>query len=82
MKKGYWNYRVVEKPGDGFTICEVYYKSDHKTVFHFSVTPVLPFGRSVDELKNDYGMMLQAFGWPVLQHDELMKKCGLRVVKK
>ena len=71
-----WNYRVVQKPGEGFFICEVYYRQDRETVFHFSQNPVLPFGTSVDALRDDYSMMLQALGLPVLQYEDLLKACG------
>ena len=48
--------------------------------FHFTVAPMLPFGDTKKKLRDDYAAMLQAFGWPVLEWEELVKKVGLRKV--
>lgn len=77
MKKGYWNYRVVHKPGEGYFISEVYYDKDENP-FHFTVEPILPFGETKKELRNDYAAMLLAFGCPVIEWEDMIKKVGLK----
>lgn len=64
-----WEYRVVKHTdkNEGFVhhdICEVYRNGD---TFICTVVHKAPIGNTVDELRNDLKMMLEAFGLPVLE---------------
>lgn len=78
-----WNYRVVRKrhvcidPTDKkervdytYAIHEAYYdKSGH--VGAITQDPVEPFGENIEELRHSWVMMSEAFGQPILDHDNI-----------
>jgi len=67
---GHWNYRAVaryatDKPY--YTIRECFYNEcDDRIPRSWSERDSIPFGDSLDELKEDLNMMLLAFNKPVL----------------
>lgn len=78
-----WNYRVVRKkntwidPEDKkekvnytYAIHEAYYD---KKGYVGSITqePVEPFGENIEELRNSWVMMAEAFGQPILNYDNI-----------
>ena len=67
----HWNYRVVAKYRSEhpfYTIRECYYNDKDDKIPHSwtGERSSAPFGDSVDELREDINMMLQAFNKPVL----------------
>lgn len=71
-----WNYRVIRRNVGGatvFGIHEVHYSSN-RDILGWTENPVIPTGETIDELKKDFSMQLQALELPVLDHDELERK--------
>lgn len=68
MPKTSWNYRVTRRQvpyGPVFEIREVYYGPEGG--LGWSAEPSSPFGEdSLDELKQDFALMMDAFVRPVL----------------
>lgn len=70
---GSWNYRVVRKrvllgdepPGQYFAIHEAYYDNEGK-IEYLTHGEITPNGESVEELKSDISLMMEAFDEPVL----------------
>lgn len=81
----YWNYRLVKKtflglppnlpPETCFELYAFYYNEDGDPIA-MSVNPASPFGLSVEELKRDLDLLLDAFNKPVYTVEDL-KKLGL-----
>ncbi len=78
-----WNYRVVRKkhvyvhPTDKkervdytYGIHEAYY-DDNGHVGAITQDPVEPFGENIEELRHSWVMMAEAFGKPILDHDNI-----------
>jgi len=78
-----WNYRVVRKkhtwidPSDNqekidytYAIHEAYYDSNGY-VGHVTEDPVKPFGNTIEELRHDWMTMAEAFGYPLLDYDQI-----------
>ncbi len=68
-----WNYRVMKEkspiPGDDtemFGVYEVFY-DDAGKLNGYSTNPKHPYGESLEELKADYELMVEAFNKPVLE---------------
>lgn len=79
-----WNYRVCKKrfekfdpkvhdPEDefSFTMHEVYYNKDESIRFT-SVDPIAAHGVTVEEMKDDFYLMLGAFDKPVIDLDNIV----------
>lgn len=78
-----WNYRVVRKkniyidPTDKkervsytYAIHEAYYdKNGH--VGAVTQDPIEPFGENIEELRHSWVMMVDAFGKPILDYDDI-----------
>lgn len=68
-----WNYRVVKHEDEHevwYGLHEVYYDEEHNPD-GFSEKPIDPRGTTVEELRGDIDLMLQAFNRPVLDYGEL-----------
>lgn len=71
-----WNYRIVEsKENDEpiFSLHEVYYEEDGKTITNWT-GPILDGFESVSNLLRELVLMGRAGGWPVIQLDDLKSK--------
>ena len=71
-----WNHRVMhskdEKHGeDSFTIREVFYDDDGKTITGWTQEAIEPMGETLDGLKLTLNRMLEACALPVLEEKEL-----------
>lgn len=67
-----WNYRVVKKEselGPYYQIYEAYYEADGELITT-TVDPIAPMGDSVEGLKRDIELMLQAFARDIIKEDE------------
>ncbi|MDP4984418.1 hypothetical protein [Pseudoalteromonas tunicata] len=67
---GFWNFRVIKCEGTGteetlYQIHEVEYNIKGKAV-NWSETSVAPYGRSLDELREDTERQRSAFEKPIL----------------
>ena len=68
-----WNYRVMKKKirgEDVFEIHEVYYTTEGK-VKAWTENPIIPYGETMEELKEDILMQSRALEKPVLDYDQL-----------
>lgn len=71
-----WNYRLVRHTqGDDsyITVHEVYYDDDGNPKA-YTIDAVSPGGETLDELRDDLILYLQAFGKGVLDADDIVKK--------
>lgn len=75
-----WNYRVLRhiNEADGrvwFDIHEVYYNFPDAEGLSWTVKSKSPFGKTVEELRDDLKMMLEVLDLPVLEEkgDELVE---------
>ena len=74
-----WNYRVLHKIQTGpqgssveyYEIHEVYYRDDKPV--SISEKPIPPYGEELDELKDDFRRMQEAFSKPVLEYSDFIK---------
>lgn len=69
----YWNYRIMERESGGmkfYEINEVYY-NDEDRIEGWTETGVGPFGHSLEELREVYYMLAEAFEKPVLIQGEI-----------
>jgi len=71
-----WNYRVLRHTDGGvdsneeyFMVHEVYYEDDGKPSICTS-NECKPFGNTLEELKSDMEMMVDAFEKPVLDYSD------------
>lgn len=70
-----WNYRVMQRVEDGeaiYTIHEVYYNDNDVPVL-CTKDSIFALGDSVEELKKDMTLMMQAFRKPILNYDSFDK---------
>ena len=71
-----WNYRVVKGKcqgsisGELFRIKEAYYSKNKKKPTSLTVEAVYAQGETLEELKEDFDHMLEAFDKPVLKDKE------------
>ena len=71
-----WNYRVVKEECQGSTtgellrIKEAYYDEDKKNPSSLTVEAVYAQGETLEELKEDFNLMLKAFDKPVIKDEE------------
>ncbi len=71
-----WNYRVVRKKENrdySYAIHEAYYD---KGGFVFAITQenMEPFGENIEELRNSWVMMAEAFGQPILDFEDIPER--------
>ena len=80
---GHWNYRVVrkkhtwndptqntEREDYSYAIHEAYY-DDNGYVGAITQEPVAPYGDTVEELRHSWVMMVEAFGQPILDYENI-----------
>jgi len=70
-----WDYRLMKKKvskEEHFEIYEVYF--DKKQNIEFVSGPHMPFGDTLQEIKDDIKQMMQALKKPVLDYDKVVKK--------
>ncbi len=80
---GHWNYRVVrkkhtwhdptqntEQENYSYAIHEAYY-DDNGYVGAITQEPVAPYGDTVEELRHSWVMMVEAFGQPILDYENI-----------
>lgn len=90
-----WNYRIIRKTShqnyEYFEIHEVHYSADGVTIENWTVSPIAPYGETLDELRGSMKLMSQAFERPVLDLKvvdgketlvEVDKEKTLRLTKK
>lgn len=78
-----WNYRVVRKSSKyqnseigeervdySYGIHEAYY-DDNRHVGMITESPVEPFGETIEELRHCWLIMVEAFGQPILDFDQI-----------
>jgi hypothetical protein len=71
-----WNYRVIKERDGTYAIHEVYYSSekpDDSEIKHMSADPAIPFGDTLEELKEDIKHYVAALDRPVLNECEIKK---------
>lgn len=71
-----WNYRIIKTIRDKepfYRIHEVYY-DDNGEIEGWTEEPVLPYGETVEELREDIHYFLQAFQQPILALKEENEK--------
>jgi len=79
----HWNYRVVrkkhtwndptqntEREDYSYAIHEAYY-DDNGYVGAITQEPVAPYGDTVEELRHSWVMMVEAFGQPILDYENI-----------
>lgn len=59
-----WNYRVMEHDG-GYSLFEAYYSKEK--CFNCSESPIVPYGETVEELRDTLFKMLSAIDAPILE---------------
>lgn len=80
----YWNYRIIKTIEQGqplYRIHEVYY-NDNGKIEGWTEEPMLPYGESLDELREDIHYFLQAFREPILKLEERNDKEELIEIKE
>ena len=79
-----WNYRIIRTVQNNtfhYSIHEVYYNKNGK-IEAWTEEPVLPFGESEDELREDINHFLQAFKLPILEKGRINGKERLKEIKE
>ncbi|OCG00873.1 hypothetical protein [Gilliamella sp. wkB112] len=71
MRRNAWNYRVMDSHLNGLGIYEVYYDEDGN-INYFSNNAVSPRGDSLEELKKDLLLYMEALERPILNYDKLI----------
>jgi hypothetical protein len=72
--KMYWQYRVIrQKLLNGDLVYGIHeaYLEEGDSVKWISTEPCSPFGESLEELKKDHEMMMDAFNKPIIDYDSL-----------
>jgi hypothetical protein len=71
---GYWNHRIVRRTFESaevaYSIHEAFY-DDEDRVRAITSDSVGPEGETLDELRESYFELAEAFGRPVLEHDKI-----------
>lgn len=67
-----WNYRVVRNE-DGLRIFDVYYDESGKPIGS-NAAPTHVYGDSVDDLREQMNLMLDALALPILEKTDIGRK--------
>ncbi|MBM4331908.1 MAG: hypothetical protein FJ117_11940 [Deltaproteobacteria bacterium] len=78
-----WNYRVVRKRNVYIDLTDQKERADYTYAIHeayydknghvgaITQDPVEPFGENIEELRHSWVMMVEAFGQPILDYDNI-----------
>lgn len=72
-----WNYRVIRNV-DGLRIFDVYYNEEGQPVGS-NVAPTYVYGETVDALKAQLALMLEALEHPILEERDVGSQAGQNV---
>ena len=63
-----WEYRIMTQIGLSFDVYEVYFDAKGK-IHSWTDHAVSPYGETLEELREDYRLMSEAFNKPILDHE-------------
>jgi hypothetical protein len=64
-----WNYRVV-RCEDGLRVFDVYY-NEAGAAIGSGAAPAHVYGETIEDLKDQFALMLEALEQPILEEDEI-----------